>query len=499
MKRKILRGYVAAVTAILIVIVPLLSVAATAKDEKCPRIWVHGFMSSTVYDDVDDPDSLPSWPPTEEEITAAVKESIPVFAEFALTKDWDDFGKSMGDVTAKLFSRAMNNPDGTVKEGSGIRFKYPSKSKIKADSDIYFKYDWREDPIKIAGQLNDFINYVLDVSGCDQVALTCHSFGGVVATTYFTLYGCDKVRTVVFNSTAIYGETYTGELMSGKLHFSGDAITDYMFYAFKGTEYEHLINAAFEALDATGLLDTVTDLLNGLSSHIQNEVCARSVVPLFGGWLPVWAMVPDEYMDDAMDFVFNTIYKDSETDYSALKSKVENYNNLVRSKKAETLKAVNEKCNVYVITRYGYSSLPITPSASNMGDGIIDVKYASFGATAAPFGSTLENADVTSPYVSPDRTVDASTCLFPEQTWFVKYMKHGSKDEALNEMMRTFMKYDGQGTVEDFDKYPRFTVFDGEKISPEFPIQNDSTLFDKLRLIINDIIKLVKTIINNVK
>ena len=64
-------------------------------------------------------------------------------------------------------------------------------------------------------------------------------------------------------------------------------------------------------------------------------------------------MVPDEYIDEAVNFVFNKIYKDSETDYSALKAKIENYNNLVRRKKTETLKEVNEKCNVYVITRYG--------------------------------------------------------------------------------------------------------------------------------------------------
>ena len=210
-------------------------------------------------------------------------------------------------------------------------------------------------------------------------------------------------------------------------------------------------------------------------------------------------MVPDEYLDDAIDFVFNTIYSNSETDYSVLRAKIENYNSLVRGKKTETLKEVNERCNVYVITRYGYSSLPMTPSASNLGDGIIDVKYASFGATASEYGKTLENVASDAKFISPDETVDASTCLFPEQTWFVKNMKHGSDEESLNNMMRRFMRYDGQATVETFEEYPRFTVFDGERILPEMPTQKQPTLFDKIRLIINDIIKLVKTIINKIK
>lgn len=496
--KRIINAFVAVVMSVLLSVVPLISVSASAKDVTVPRIWIHGFMNSKVYEDVSDPNSPLAWPPTQEEITTAVEESVPAFTELAVTRNWERFGKEMGKITGKLFSRAMNNPDGTVKEGSGIRFEYPEKSKIKANSDIKFQYDWREDPIKIAAQLNDFINYVLDAADCDQVALTCHSFGGVVATTYFSIYGCDKVKTVVFNSTAIYGETYTGELMTGRLAFGGDALQNYLFYAFQGNEYENLINAAIKAVHDTGLMDLITGVLNGLSSKIEKEVCSQSIVPLFGGWLAVWAMVPDEYLDDATDFVFNTIYGDSETDYLALREKIENYNRLVRCKKTETLKEVNEKCNAYVITRYGYSSLPMTPSASNQGDGIIDVKYASFGATASEYGSTL-NVSKRTEFISPDKTVDASTCLFPEQTWFVKNMKHGSDEEALNNMMIRFMKHDGQATVETFDEYPRFTVFDGERILPEMPTQKQPTLFDKIRLIVNDIIKLIKALINKMK
>lgn len=499
MKRRIIKGTVAAVTALLILIVPLLTVAASAKTEICPRVWVHGFMATTVYEDADDPDSLPAWPPTSDEILGAVKSSVPALAELALTKNWDRFGEEMGDIAADVFARAMNNPDGTVKDGSGVHFEYPPEDEITADSDIYFKYDWRKDSIEIAAELNDFIDYVLEASDCDQVALTCHSFGGVVAITYFTLYGCEKVKTVVFNSTAIYGETYTGDLMTGKLYFSGDSLTNYLYYAFKGTEYEYLLNAVIKIFNDSGILDAVTEWVNSITPRVQKEVCARSIVPLFGGWLAIWSMVPDEYLEEATDYVFNTIYGDSETDYSALRAKIENYNELVRCKKTETLKKVNEECNVYVIARYGYSSIPITPSADKQGDGIVDVKYASFGATAADFGTTLENITSDAKYISPDKTVDASTCLFPEQTWFVKNLKHGEATDTIDVMMRKFMRYDGQGTVETFEDYPRYTIFDGETISPDEYDQNNSTLFDNLRLIINDILKLVKVIFDKIR
>ena len=139
MKRRIIKGAVAAVTALLILIVPLLTVAASAKTESCPRVWVHGFMGSTVYENADDPDSLPAWPPTSDEILGAVKSSVPALTELALTKNWERFGEEMGDIAAEVFARAMNNPDGTVKEGSGVHFEYPPEDEITADSDIYFK------------------------------------------------------------------------------------------------------------------------------------------------------------------------------------------------------------------------------------------------------------------------------------------------------------------------------------------------------------------------
>ena len=126
--KRIINTFVAVVMSVLLSVIPLISVSASAKDVTVPRIWIHGFMNSKVYDDVSDPNSALSWPPTEEEITNAVKESVPAFTELAVTRNWERFGNEMGKITGKLFSRAMNNPDGTVKVGSGIRFEYPERS-----------------------------------------------------------------------------------------------------------------------------------------------------------------------------------------------------------------------------------------------------------------------------------------------------------------------------------------------------------------------------------
>ena len=46
MERKKFKSIIAAVTAILIFIVPMLSVVVSAKNDTVPRIWIHGFMNS---------------------------------------------------------------------------------------------------------------------------------------------------------------------------------------------------------------------------------------------------------------------------------------------------------------------------------------------------------------------------------------------------------------------------------------------------------------------
>ncbi|MBR6005516.1 MAG: hypothetical protein IK063_04735, partial [Clostridia bacterium] len=77
------------------------------------------------------------------------------------------------DIFAPLYMYGT----GEVQDNSGTIFKYPARDKIKKDSYLIYEYDWRLDPVELAAQLNDFINYFLDCSGSDEVVLECHSYG----------------------------------------------------------------------------------------------------------------------------------------------------------------------------------------------------------------------------------------------------------------------------------------------------------------------------------
>ena len=463
---KFTKKILAVILTLVLVLTPVLSVAASAASVKrdIPMIDVHGFMASKIYKDKDDPSQGYIWDWSQEEILDLIKTALPIIAKYFVLDDWDGMANAILPLVLEFFDGCILEPDGSPAGNTGVDFEYPPAKSIKKDSVVDFCYDWRLDPLECAAQLNDFIDYVLECSGADQVTLTCHSQGGVVTTSYVTVYGDSKLRSVNYNTTAIYGETYTGELLSGQMVLSADAIQYYLEFAFDGMEYEKLLNGIVSVANGLGMLDFICDFGNVALERLSPILLPEIVVPLFAGMPSIWAMVPDEYVEASRDYVFNEIYKDSEIDRSALIEKLDAYDTTVRANKTETLKQLNEDANFYVFSRYGYSSIPIVPNYRSLSDSVIDTKYSSFGATTADYKGKLTDEQLAAAdpkYVSPDKTVDASTCLFPDQTWFFKDFPH-STNSPLDEMIETLLYTPFQATVDTYEEYPQFMKYDKE-------------------------------------
>lgn len=458
----------------LVLMLTSLSVFAFAYDEKntfYPTVKVHGFMARDILSDKNDKDSDVIWPPSTDRILDAVKKAVPSLARFALTRNWKKLGDEITPLAKALFEPAFLDENGNARGNSGAYFVYPEPSEITRESEVRFCYDWRLDPIELAAELNSFIDYVLLSSGADKVNIQCHSFGGIITTTYIHLYGIGKLRSVVYNSTAVLGETYTGELMTGQLTLSKEALVKFLAYVFDYNDYETILNGVVDLLSAAGLLDFVCKFGNDLVRELGSQVLPEVIVPAFGGWLSVWAMTPDEDVADSMDYVFNEIYKNSDVDRTGLVNKINAYN-MIRPHKVSLLNELKEKTNFYVISRYGYCSIPITPSWRVMSDGVVDSKYTSFGGTFAEFDKQLTNEQLAGKdpsMISPNKNADASTCMFPEQTWYIRNMKHANSDGNLDEFIHLLLSYDGQATVDTFEEFPRFLMFDSnaDKVVPD--------------------------------
>jgi len=449
-----------AATLILIPLSTLLCASAKAA-ESVPNIAVHGMFSSRLYMNPDDPDSELIWPINVKNSMNIISGDLSDYAQGLSSSDTDVVISTLAKLGYALFGSSMCDKDGGVTNGSGVRFSYPAKEEITPDSELYFEYDWRLDPIVLAAKLNDFIEYVCEASGCEQVTLQCHSLGSIVTEAYFKIYGHDRVKTVVFNSPALFGVSLAGDFMLGRLTLDSEALREYLSLASEGTEGTEILNTLLAVLDKLKVTDNVTEKLSRLTEKEKRELYVKSVYPLFASWLSVWAMIPDEMIDKCVDYFFNDVFAGS-SDYDALREKIDYYNETVRSSKKETLIEVNEDTNLYVIAKYGYSSVLIPGSVRRLSDGVVDLRYASFGATAGQYGIPLtasQTENTPEEYSEPKNYIDSSTCLFPEQTFFIKDMFHGGKTNGLKKMIDTLLNYDGQADVNTFGQYSRFMSY----------------------------------------
>ena len=481
MKKSFLTKAISLILVTALLLIPFSGTLSFASEtEKCPRIHVPGIMATDVYADINNPDGGLAWPPSTDAILNLVKDCIPALLEFSVTKDWEKLGNTISPLAYELFEPAMCDPDGGTENGTGIIFEYPTKEQLETNPNTTFRYDWRADPVVSAAQLNDYINYILEMTSAEKVAIECHSLGGVVTISYCSIYGHEKIDAVAFNSSAIFGESFTGDLLSGDIVLSNDSLMAYLDFAFDSTEQEELMSKIFDILECAGLGDLVADLGNDILANLSDILLPEVVAPLFARWLTIWAMVPDDKIDEAMEYTFTNYITEDTEGAAELRAKIENYNKLVRDNKKQTLLSIDKDCKVGVIARYGYSSIPATSSWQEVSDGVIDTKNASFGATVALYNSVLDDDiidNTDAKYISPDKTINASTCLFPEKTWFIKGAKHSDNYDDLNALVDTILYSDCEISVDSDSRFPRFLKYDfnSDSIIPDDGTAADTT------------------------
>lgn len=440
------------------------TVSAASYEKKIPHIDFRGFMSYTIYEDKDKEDSKRIFPPTTESIIATAATAVPVIGKLAIDGNWKEFGDFIIPILNTMLSPIGFGGDGEPINNSGVHFTYPTKEELEENNmEIDFQYDWRVDPYESAAQLNDLINYLTDELGYSQVTLESHSYAGIVMLTYLSTYGTEKVKSCCFNATAVYGAQFAGELVKGNVTIPDEALVEFLKGLFSHNEYEDLIAAFADLLSMAGVTgfvaDFVTDLFDNLSDRIWTEV----VLPALGNWPSIWAMVPDADFEEGYSNVFDNLYSNSKLDLTGLKTKIAHYSGDIRANREDKLVAINNSdTQLYVIARYGYSGVPLGDIWTANTDTVLNTTAESFGATCKAYdynsGVIISNV-AKERYIAPNSAVDASTCLFPDQTWFIRNCKHTQRDDAIVEFAETLLYSDEQATIDTYSEYPQYLLF----------------------------------------
>lgn len=381
---------------------------------------------------------------------------MPFLIDGLLNDSWEPYYKNLQNEISELFENSLLDKNGNAQYGTGLRQERIDKmnnvrhndqfwrtadgSKYYVHDRYWFYYDWRLDPIETAGELKSYIDDILASTGCKEVGVVASCLGTNVVTAYLAIYpdhAKNHIRGVAFDGSVVGGAEMLSEAISGKFNVDAAAINRTLkdCGAIGMFDVDSFINITIEMLDRTGVLDAVIGKTKDwIYYKLVEGVTSALALSTFYTWPNYWACVSPQDYDTAINYVFGPEGSEKRTEYAGLIAKLDNYNEVVRQRIPEILTTTVENgVNFGAISKYGFQTLPICETNYLISDQFASVSRSSFGATTGTIYNDLSDEYIAErtalglgKYISPDGQIDASTCLFPESTWFIKSSSHSN-------------------------------------------------------------------------
>lgn len=487
------------------------SATAIASSQKCncdmtPVVYVPGF-GDPIFENPNTEDEASLFPPESDAIVSAVPEILAAVTTGLALGTFDNFGTYAIKAANKILGKAACNPDGTAPANTGVNcyelpqidtHKLPAFA-VSGDTDegyFRFGYDWRLDPIENAKLLDEYIDAVKALTGHKEITIACHSQGNTVVASYLHLYGSKGIEKILFLSPAFQGLSLLGALFTKQVsvYEKGEEFETYL-KGIMGTEdaMNRLIGAVISEINKTDIINIALAYVQGLLNSQLSRIFDECLIDLLGTMPGLWSFVPDEYYEDAKAAMFRGLDK-----YDKLEKKVDYYHYNVQNKITDIIKkAKRNGTDIVIVAGYDISTIPVTYSPARHGDYLIDTEYMTLGATCAPLNETFsENYKQAKRscghnHVSADGMIDASTCAFPEYTWFIRGNGHNSFDDAYCEFIEWAIRYNGQPTVRSSKQYPQFMAISSGDLLPVSGVKAADERSDK-EIIFDSLITMLK-------
>ena len=474
------------IISILLVTVMLFAVMApmaSAADVRTPVVYIRGNGDGLFYedgtllvtqleelslggDDGVDKDTI---------VETAVNILKPFVIEGMLFDKWDNYGRAIYDEISPLFKDAGLDENGNPMNGTGVLGKTMADSVAASKSKWYynvnsaycFAYDWRLSPYDHVDRLHEYVLQVLSTTGQKQVSMYARCMGGSVLSAYLEKYGhLGHVKNVIFCDVLSNEATVVSKLFSGQIEFDANNVERYagqldfcgqvgdgVGFAFTDVLNEIVFKTMdfFNQITVTDMaLDAVEELYEKLYKALIPALCHAIGMAT---QINYWTEVSEKDMDAALNLIFGKEGSELRTKYAGLINKIQYYRSHISKDLDGFYKSLDEKQIHYgFIGKYGFMNAPFTADADLLSDSLASLKHAAYGATTAPIGETLSDSYIAGVsaenlrYISPDRQVDLSTCVVPENTWILKKAHHDVID-CLHPIIYAFLN----GTNENVD------------------------------------------------
>ncbi len=339
-----------------------------------------------------------------------------VFAGFLNDKN----GDPLQAATVDTYPLSLDHyPDSALAEGTQREegLAHAVMDTVGGDKAYYIGYDWRRSQLDVADDINAMVERALaDHPEFDKVILISASMGGMETIGYLTKYGYDKVARCIFLSSTFYGAYVAGDCLTGRIVIDPTALCRFVGY------HVPALDAPLNLLNKLGVVKAVCKLLQRFVDNNKRQVYDEVLLDTFGTMPGLWGVTRAERYEEAKEYLFG----DRIGEYAglieradALQEMAAGVPELIRQMQADGV----ELC---VVAGYNAPLAPTYEHAVTNGDNTLETALMCGGAVAADFGQTLGDDYVPAnpEKLTPDRVVDLSGVILPENTWLIKDAPH---------------------------------------------------------------------------
>ena len=468
-----------------LMIFAVMSPAVSAAEEKEVTVYIEGY-GSGLYGKSGEK-AFPVELGLVEKLETMLGDLLANLAWAELTGDYTRYSQQLYDLIAPGYADLKLDNNGESRKDDGTWYYglgYDPLTKVDhsngrfADGYYRFIYDWRLSVEYNAELLEKFIGLVMAKTGAKKVNLVGRCLGGNIISALLenaseaTINSIDKV--VMYISSTL-GVDFISALFSGKIVLDPDAVDNYVTYSLKDND---ILGDAIEGEMFEGLTTIINfineiyvlgygaDVVEKIVESVREDALARILRDSYASFPSFWSMVCSDDVEDAIAFIYNT--PELQEEYKGMIEKIRSYHENVQVNAEDRMLELEAKgMEIMVISKYNYADFPLSENASQQSDGTAGTRATSFGATVAPFGSALTEKYIKAmdkddiKYLSDDKMIDASTCVFPDKTWFVKNLYHANFPQCVDSLIDVFFRTEGM-TVETMKEYPQFMKYDKE-------------------------------------
>ncbi|NLA73103.1 MAG: hypothetical protein GX848_04665 [Clostridiales bacterium] len=285
----------------------------------------------------------------------------------------------------------------------------------------FFAYNSFGDVIGIAEELFAYIQMVKAQTGHDKVNIVPISLGGTVFNALLEIHPevADDLERVICIVPALDGSKIVSDVYNKELSLEDEMLYSELFPSLMPDDYTaYVINLAIRALPK----QVVLDLLDKTIDELLDLVLINCTT--------MWALVASEdYPALAAKYL-------SDSDHDYIRERTALYYQSQLNSKDNILTLQSKGVEVFNIVDYGVPLISLVRSHKDYNaDGIIHIDSTGMGAYTCVANETLGDdyvsvgANCTNPshnHISPDGTLDASTSIIPEHSFYFYEQNHES-------------------------------------------------------------------------